>query len=132
MIFGLPWTWVAGAIVVTFLGGFLGGCEHEKKAFDEYKARIEATAEAQAEATKKIVEKHEKIAQDTKNDYEKRISDIRRYYAGLHNNGSSAVPSGTQPSGGTYATPSYDVLAEQCTETTQQLTSLQDFIKETR
>ena len=132
MIFGLPWTWVAGAVVLTFLAGFTGGCEHEKKAFDMYKARVEATAQAQAEETKKTIQKQEKIAQDTKNDYEKRISDIRRYYGRVHNDGSGTVPSPSETTGGANATPTYDVLIEQCAETTQQLTSLQDFIKETQ
>lgn len=131
MIFGLPWAWVAGAIVVTFLGGFLGGCEHEKKAFDEYKARIEANAEAQKREAEKIDALNKQKAKEIQSDYEKRIAAIRKSYSGVYNNGSGTVPGKGDTPVSVITGPTYNVLAEQCSETTQQLVDLQKFIRET-
>lgn len=127
MIFGLPWTWVAGAVVVTFLAGFVGGCEHNKHIIDAY----EAAGKAQELETQKTIQKHEKVAQEIKSDYETRISAIRAAYR-VRPSGTGSMSSASQTSGGTDADTTYNVLAEQCTETTQQLVSLQDFIKETQ
>lgn len=132
MIFGLPWAWVAGAIVITFLAGFVGGCEHEKREFDEYKATIEANAAAQKREADNINQQNQQKAKEVESDYEKRIAAIRKSYAGMHNSGSCSMPYKSSSPAGTYARPTYDVLAESCAETTEQLVELQKFIRETK
>lgn len=132
MIFGLPWAWVAGAVVVTFLAGFVGGCEHEKRAFDEYKASVEATTNAQKIQTEKIDQANKQKAKEVASDYEKRIIAIRKSYSGLYDNGSCPMPNQTGSSASVDARPTYNVLAESCAETTQQLISLQQFVKDTQ
>lgn len=128
----MPWLNV-GLIAVAVVAAFIGGCQHEKKEFDAYKAKVEAAAEAQQRVTDAINESNKRKAKEVASDYEKRISDIRRAYGGVrYNNGAGLVPAATAATGGTYGGPAYPVLVEQCAETTQQLVSLQSFIKETQ
>lgn len=127
----MSWLEWLGVAAVIFLAGALTGYSHEKHAFDVYRAEVSATAEAQQRETQKTIQKHEKIAQETKSDYESRIAAIRRAYR-VPNNGAGLMPPATQASCSSNAGPSYAILAESCAETTQQLVSLQDFIKETR
>ena len=129
----MSWLEWLGVAAVIFLAGALTGYSHEKHAFDVYRAEVSATAEAQQRETQKTIQKHEKIAQETKSDYEKRIADIRRAYGGVrYNNGAGLMPTATQAASGSNAGPSYAILAESCAETTQQLVSLQQFVKETQ
>lgn len=127
----MSWLEWLGVAVVIFLAGALTGYSHEKHAFDVYRVEVSATAEAQQRETQKTIQKHEKIAQETKSDYESRIAAIRRAYR-VPNNGAGLMPTAAQASCGSNAGPSYAILAESCAETTQQLVSLQDFIKETQ
>lgn len=127
----MSWLEWLGVAAVIFLAGALTGYSHEKHAFDVYRAEVSATAEAQQRETQKTIQKHEKIAQETKSDYESRIAAIRRAYR-VPNNGAGLMPTASQTSCGSNAGSSYAILAESCAETTQQLVSLQDFIKETQ
>jgi hypothetical protein len=122
----LNWGWI-GIALACLVSGFIGGCEHKQRQLDAYIA----AGEAQELATQKTIQKHEKVAQEIKSDYETRISAIRSAYR-VRSPGTGLMPPSTQPSGGLDGTTTYVILAEQCTETTQQLVSLQDFIKETR
>lgn len=120
--------WVA----IAFGVGFLGGCQHEKHVFDEYKATVNATAEAQKREAEKIDQRNQQKAKEIQSDYEKRIAAIRRAYSGMHYAGPGSMPSTGKAANGIDARPTYDVLAESCAETTQQLVELQQFIKETQ
>ena len=120
------WGWI-GIALASLIAGFVGGCEHKQHELDVYKA----AGEAQEVATQKTIQKHEKVAQEIKSDYETRISAIRAAYR-VRPSGTGLMPPVTTPSGSVNGTPAYAILAEQCTETTQQLVSLQDFIKETQ
>ena len=116
---------------VAFALGYLGGCQHEKSAFDAYKATVEAQGEAQEKQTAQTIQKHKQIAQSVKDDYETRIAAIRAAYrVRPHNPG--LLPPASCPAGDSNAATSYDILALHCAETTQQLISLQNFIKETQ
>lgn len=122
----LNWGWISVALAC-LVAGFIGGCEHNKHIVDAY----EAAGKAQELETQKTIQKHEKVAQEIKSDYETRISAIRAAYR-VRNPGSGLMPPAAKTSGGVDAGPADYVLAEQCTETTQQLVSLQLFIKETQ
>ena len=122
----LNWSWI-GIAAACLVAGFIGGCEHKQRELDRYKA----AGEAQEVATQKTIQKHEKVAQEIKSDYETRISAIRAAYR-VRSPGAGLMPPVPTTTSGTDGATSYAILAEQCTETTQQLVSLQDFIKETR
>ena len=120
------WGWI-GIALVAFSTGFFVGCEHNKRVIDAY----EAAGKAQDAQTAQTIEKHKQIATEVKNDYETRIAAIRSAYR-VRPSGSGLVspfPAATISADGAS---SYAILAEQCTETTQQLVSLQDFVKETQ
>lgn len=116
-----------GLIAAALLAAFAGGCEYKQRDLDRYKA----AGEAQERQTAQTIQKHKQIATEVKNDYENRIATIRAAYR-VRPSGTGLVPPATATTGGSNAGPSYAILAESCAETTQQLVSLQDFIKETR
>lgn len=122
----LNWGWI-GIALACLVGGFIGGCEHNRRIVDAY----EAAGEAQKKQTQQTIQKHKQIAQEVKNDYENRIAAIRAAYR-VRPSGTGLMPPVPTTTSGTDGAASYAILAEQCTETTQQLVSLQDFIKETR
>jgi outer membrane murein-binding lipoprotein Lpp len=122
----LNWGWV-GVAASCLAAGFVAGCQHKQAEID----RLLAAGEAQNAQTAQTITKHKQIAQDVKNDYETRIAAIRAGY-GLRSPGRSQLPPVTTAASGSDGAASYVILAEQCTETTQQLVSLQDFIKETQ
>ena len=127
----LNWGWI-GFALVALVAGFIGGCEHEKREFDLYKAKVEAAVDEQKRETEKINERNKEKTKEVASDYERRIAAIRAAYRGMHNDGTCPVPGPAEASGGIDARPSYDVLAESCAETTQQLISLQQFERETQ
>lgn len=116
---------------VAFALGYLGGCQHEKSAYDAYRASVVAAGEAQNKQTEQTIAHHKQIAQSVKEDYETRIAAIRAAYRVRPSN-SGLMPPASCPAGDSNAATSYDILALQCAETTQQLISLQEFIKETQ
>lgn len=122
----LNWSWV-GIAVACLAAGFVGGCQHKQAEID----RLLAAGEAQNAQTAQTITKHKQIALEVKNDYESRIAAIRSAYR-VRPSGTGLVPPVTYTPGGVDGAPTYAILAERCTETTQQLVSLQDFIKETR
>lgn len=124
MIFSFPsWLYVGAACLIA---GFIGGCEHKQRELDAYKA----AGEAQERQTAQTIQKHKQIATEVKNDYESRIAAIRAAYR-VRPSGTGLVPTSPTTSGYPDAR-STDSLPLECAETTQQLVSLQDFIKETR
>lgn len=124
---------VALIALAAFIAGFGSGWEYEHKKLVAFEANVKAVGEAQERRTEELIQKHKQIAQETKNDYQNRIAAIRsRYGYGLRpSTGSGQLSTPAITPGGVNGFPAYGVLVEQCAETTQQLTSLQDFIKET-
>lgn len=124
--------WIIGAVVGAFIAGaFVGwGYEHEKLV--KYQAHVEELAAAQKRVTDEINESNKRKTKEVASDYEKRIAAIRSTYGRVYNNGSGLMPGQTCAAQALDGRPSYPVLAEQCAETTQQLISLQQFIRETQ
>ena len=127
----LNWSWV-GVAVATLVAGFIGGCVHEKREFDAYKEKVAWEAAAQERITQQTIDKQKQVAKEVASDYQSRIDAIRKSYGRVYNNGAGLMPTCAQATCGSNAGPSYAILAESCAETTQQLVSLQDFIKETQ
>ena len=95
----------------------------------EYKARVEAVAQAQEAHIEAIQAQHELINQGIKNEYEGKLAAVKSFYSRVQLNPSSGSMSGISPAPkGTDAETAYPILAGQCAETTQQVVSLQDWI----
>lgn len=127
----LNWSWV-GVAVATLVAGFIGGCVHEKREFDAYKEKVAWEAAAQERITQQTIDKQRQVAKEVASDYQSRIDAIRKSYGRVYNNGAGLMPTASCATGRVDERTTYYALAEQCAETTQQLISLQQFIRETQ
>ena len=117
----------AGIALISAFGGFYV----EYLRFENYQIKVEALGKQAEEHTKAVISEQQLITDKVNTNYENKITDIKqRYSDSLHNSSSSSMS--TIPN----TTISFDdrtaiiVFAEQCTETTQQLVSLQDWINQ--
>jgi hypothetical protein len=114
------------------LGSFLAGWSFNgnrwEAKFSSYKAGIEKQVSDQEVRTKALVKEQELITKSTKETYEVRIAALKRLYGGVQHSqgGPSAVSSVPESTKGTDG-PTSDLVLN-CALTTQQLTSLQDWI----
>lgn len=118
-----------GALIASFAFGIYQGYSYEHDKFVAYKTEVALIAERQTAKNESIQKQSELINKGIQNEYEARINAIRNYYSsGVRHSSSGAVPA--IPS----ATFSIDGKAPDielnCAYTTQQLVSLQDWIKE--
>lgn len=104
-----------------------GGYEHYS--YKQYRTEIEALGKAQVAAVEATKKQQELATKGIEDAYKSKIDAIRANYDRLHDSRGSPMP--TIPN----TTIRFDdptaniIFAEQCTETTQQLISLQDWIK---
>lgn len=123
-------------LAATTLLGVLGW-RHEAIKFKEYRVAVEAAAEAQEKENERIKANHDRATKEASESYNRRIADLRAYYASrVSNNGSGKMPAPANTSGRVDGytpdnLPDTGVLASQCAETTLMLTSLQDWVSET-
>ena len=120
-----------------FFAGVATGWRHEAVKFDQFKAAVQAEADAQAAKTKEIEKRHDDETRKAADSYNRRIADLRAYYAARVPGGSGGgqVPRPADPAGGANGyTPDHlpdpAILASQCAETTLMLTSLQDWVSD--
>ena len=125
-------TYIKLAICAVLLGGsaYLGySFEHSRLV--AYKSSVEAAGKAQKAKNEQIVKEQQVTTERITNDYKNSIARIHTYYNGLHVNPSSSamsVTSTTVPF--VDGTPSDPQFIEKCAMTTQQLESLQEWIRE--
>ena len=119
---------IGSIVIILFGSGFWVG----NSRYVRYKAEVEFTAKTQEEKVKSIRTQQELINKGIQDEYDAKLALIRQYYAnGVRQSSSSKLP----PNSGITTQPfdalaSYNVLAEQCAETTQQLVSLQAWLNE--
>ena len=136
-MFGLlysRWVWYAVAVVALFGSGWLSGYEHEHKNFVQFKAQVDAVAQAAEIKTKETEARHEADKQEIEQDYKTRLASVQRRYAdSLRQSGRGQVPRATDPTRrlNEATTNSDPYLVEQCAETTLQLVELQRWVKST-
>jgi hypothetical protein len=97
----------------------------------DFKKEVEVTARLQEEKIKSIRSQQELVTKGIENEYEAKLSAVRQYYksTSVWNNPSSSKVSGISAApSATDVIASYNVLAGQCAETTQQIVSLQDWL----
>ena len=121
-------TWIMIGLSALALAGFgYGKYEHNK--YIEFKAEVIAQAKIQEAKNESIQKQSDLVNKGIQNEYEAKLAAVRNYYSGLQRNtGSGSVPTISNPSGSANESPAYYRLAESCSETTVQLTSLQDWI----
>ena len=114
---------VVGALAFVlgvFLFGYYKGHSAVQEQFDAYKLQeqvvIQSTAKVQAQVNK-----------ESANVYKAKGIALNNYYGGMHYNGANQVSYATT---GINGNPAYSILIGQCAQTTLQLVSLQQWIKD--
>jgi len=121
-----------GLVLISVLCFGYGRYEHNR--YVTFKAQVESIAKVQ-EAKIESIEKQQKlVTKGIEDEYNAKLSAIRNYYksTSVYNNSSSSkVPSNNAATpSATDVIASYNLLAGACAETTQQLVSLQDWVRE--
>ena len=124
-------TYIYAGLFALAVAGF-GYGRYQHNALVDYKAEVKTVAEKQQLHIESITKQQALVTKGIENEYEAKLSAIRNYYksTSVWNNPSSGKVSGisTSPSA-TDVISSYNRLAEACAMTTQQVVSLQDWIK---
>ena len=125
-----------GIFALTTVAGIFGW-RHEAIKFRDYREAVAAAAQAQEKETERIKAQHDRATKEASDSYNKRVADLRSYYAARVSgeSGGSKMPAPANTATGTNGytpdnLPSTPVLASQCAETTLMLTSLQDWAED--
>lgn len=121
----------AGLVLAAFLSGAYSGYKYEHRKFEAYKQQVAVVA-AQKEAENISVKKQQDlISKGIANEYEAKIAAIRNYYADRVRNpnasGSSLSPISPTTIGIDGKATNLELA---CAYTTQQLVSLQDWVRD--
>lgn len=106
----------------------LGYGKYESSKYEAYKLEVQTIAQKQIDANEAKIAQQNLINKATKENYEAKLSALKSYYGGMHNSSSGSMPTISNPSSTANGSTSDQLLA--CAYTTQQLVSLQDWIKE--
>lgn len=116
------------AVGTIFFAGYYKGYRAENARFVDFKQKLEIEANAQKRVVEQIEGKQKIITEGIKNEYQARIRALELRYGGMHNGSREQQVSGVSntSSGANEASSN---LALTCSITTQQLVSLQEWIK---
>ena len=129
-MFPLPiTTWIMIGLSVAAIGG-LGYGKYESAKYDAYVAKVELAAKEQELINKAKAKEAAQVNEKVKNDYENKLSIIKRVYGGLRLSSSQQTGSISDSTSSTDGTATDPKFIEKCAMTTQQLVSLQDWIRE--
>ena len=121
--------YIYAACAVIALAG-LGYGKYESVKYDAYVSKVELAAKEQEMVNKSKAKEAFQVNEKVKNDYENRIALIKRTYGGMrlpNTNPTGTVSAATSSIDGT---PTDSQFIEKCAITTQQLVSLQGWLKE--
>lgn len=121
---------IAGALLVI---AFSTGWYVRNLDYKAFKLEVLNTAKAQEAQVASITKQQALVTKGITNEYEAKLSAVRNYYksTSVWNNPSSGKVSGISAApSATDVIASYNVLAGQCAETTQQVVSLQSWLNE--
>jgi hypothetical protein len=122
-----------GAIAIAVLFSAYLGYSFEHSRFMAFKAQVEATAKLQEAQVNSINKQQALVTKGIKDEYDAKLTAIRNYYKSTsvwNNSSSGQVPGLSAAPSATDVITSYNVLAGQCAEATQQLVSLQKWLNE--
>ena len=120
-------SYIVIVLVIIAGAGFSYG-RYEHMAYIEYKTEVKSIADKQQAKNIEVAKEQALINKGISNEYQAKLSAIRAYYGGMHNSSSGAMPSLSNPAAGVNGSSADQLLA--CAATTQQLVSLQDWVKE--
>jgi len=122
-------TWIMAGLSVIALAGFgYGKYQHNK--YVNFKVEVEAIAKIQEAHVESIQKQHALVTKGIANEYDAKIAALRNYYKSTsvwNSNSSQLSGLSTTPKSVDVIT-AYNVLAGSCSETTQQVVSLQEWI----
>jgi hypothetical protein len=121
---------IIGLVAVLFGTGYYRGYSAEKKRFDAFKTEIEASAKAQEKINQQIEQKNKLIADNSKREYEAKIVALRNYYDRMRHPDTNKLPSAAITAHRVDEKAADPIFIGQCAETTLQLVSLQDWVRE--
>ena len=121
----------AGLVLAAFLSGAYSGYKYEHRKFEAYKQQVAVVA-AQKEAENISVKKQQDlISKGIANEYEAKIAAISNYYADrVHNPNASGCSLSPIPPTTIGIDGKATNLELACAYTTQQLVSLQDWVRD--
>ena len=129
-MFPLPISiYIYAACAVLAVAG-LGYGKYESAKYDAYVAKAELAAKEQELINKSKAKEAEQVNEKVKSDYENRIALIKRVYGGVRLPNSQQGNELSQSSSSLDGTASDPQFIEKCAITTQQLVSLQGWLKE--
>ena len=121
--------YIYAALSLAAIGG-IGYGKYESVKYDAYVSKTEADAKEQEMINLYKAREAAQVNEKVKNDYENKLSLIKRTYGGMRlssSNQTGQVPGTTSATDGTPADPKF---IEKCAMTTQQLVSLQAWLNE--
>jgi len=109
--------------------GYLGySFEHSR--FVAYRGEINALALAQEAKNKEVIKEQALINKGISNEYQAKLVAIKSMYSGMHNTSSNSMPSVSNTTSSIDGTPTDPQFIEKCAMTTQQVESIQSWIRE--
>lgn len=121
-----------GLVIIVLLGFFSAGWSVRNRDFMDYKQGVEIAAKEQEAKVESIQKQHELVTKGISDEYDAKLAAVRNYYKSTsvwnNNGGSKTSGLSAAPSAADVAT-AYNLLAEQCAETTAQTIALQDWVK---
>jgi len=111
------------------LGG-LGYGKYQSAKYDAYVSKVELAAKEQEMVNKSKAKEAFQVNEKVKNDYENRIALIKRTYGGMRLTNTNPTGTVSAATSSTDGTPTDPKFIEKCAITTQQLVSLQGWLKE--
>jgi len=125
------WKLAIGGILL--IGAFFSGWNVRNNDYMAFKKEVENASKSQEAHVESIKKQQALVTKGIENEYEAKLSAIRQYYksTSVWNNPSSSKVSGISAApSATDVIASYNILAGQCAETTQQVVSLQSWLNE--
>ena len=117
--------------IALVLGGFSAGFYVEHLRFVEFRQEVQIAGEKQQAETEAKIKEQELINENIKQTYEARLTSIHTFYTGMLDSRSSpvsSVPNATITVNG--ETHNILSVAEECSVTTAQLMTLQDWVNQ--
>ena len=121
--------YIYAALSLAAIGG-IGYGKYESAKYDAYVSKAESAAKEQEMIIQAKAKEANQVTEKVKNDYENKLSLIKRTYGGMRLSSSGqtgTISNATSPTDGTPTDPKF---IEKCAITTQQLVSLQGWLNE--
>lgn len=118
-------------LVSIYVKGHSDGCNSVQVKFDAYKEEVVKEATIQDAKNTVLIKQQAMINKGASDAYKANLSAVNNYYHGVrYTTSGDPVSSISLSPAGANASPSYPVLIGQCAQTTLQLTTLQQWIKD--